>query len=340
MFKVCLRLLLSGLFISPISHGSEMPGPVLENPGALSSNLRWTIDLSSRAMVSTDNGDLAMQHVIGLDLHKVFSGPGGDWGTLIFQPYLVKLQDVNPPPFTFDDPDDTKLTWRMVNFNYTGLSRGRINFRVGHFEVPFGLEQNIDTNGTLRQYTFKDRGIKADWGATVNGVLPAVEYEMAISRGSGLDYSDNHDPYLFSGRFGSSSRHNLITGLSFMKGEILGPTGTTKRNRLGVDIAWYTDPFEILLEVSAGEDDSAGRRALLGELSYRSPMQDLHLYVQGRYSSHEKTTGWDDNKTLTLGVNWNLDQRLELSAQLNEQLDAMSGQPDTGSVVAQLRYRF
>ena len=340
MYKVFIVLFFLGFSIPNLTLGNEMTGPKLENPGSLSSNLRWTIDLSSRAIVSTDNGDLSMQHFIGLDLHKVFTGPNGDWGTLLFQPYLVKLQDVEPTPFPFDDPDDTKLTWRMVNFNYTGLSRGRFNIRVGHFEVPFGLEQNIDTHGTLRQYTFKDRGIKVDWGATINGVLPDFEYEIALSRGSGLEYSDNHDPYLFSGRIGSSSSNNLIGGLSFLNGEILGPAGTVKRSRLGLDIAWYTGPFELLLEASDGEDENAGRRAVLGELSYRSPMQDLHLYMQGRYSSHEKTGSWDDNSMLTLGINWSVGQKLEISAQLNDQLDRMTGQPDTGNFIAQLRYRF
>jgi hypothetical protein len=51
-------------------------------------NLRFTVDLSSRISIPTRRGKVGTEHVIGLDLHKVFSDAEGDWGTLRLQPYL------------------------------------------------------------------------------------------------------------------------------------------------------------------------------------------------------------------------------------------------------------
>jgi len=253
-------------------------------------NLRWAIDLSARHKTSLQGEPSSWQHAIGLDLHKVFQNNNGDFGTLVFQPFLVKLTNVRNPPFFFDDGDDWELTWRIANFNYTGIAQGRLNTRIGHFEVPFGLEQNIDTNGTLRQYTFSNRGIKADWGMSVNGVLDRFEYELALTRGSGNNYRTRSDPYLISGRLGTPASHNLVMGVSGFYGETLGANGTTKRQFLGIDVAYYLYQWEFLFEVSGGEINENNTVKMLAEASWRSPMEDLHLYTQLR-NSNDKSNG-------------------------------------------------
>jgi hypothetical protein len=332
--------LLAGLSLLCPGLAQALYGEPYASDGDLTSNLRRTIDLSSRAILATDTGEWSAVHAIGLDLHKVFTGPGGDWGTLLLQPYWVKLKDIERPPYGFNGPNDDKLTWRMTNFNYTGLARGRFNVRAGHFEVPYGLEQNVDTNGTLRQYTFPDRGIKVDWGATINGVLPRIEYEIALSRGSGIDYSDRDNPWLLSGRVGTSSSGSVVAGLSFLRGDILGPGGATRRNRLGMDLTWYTGPYDLMFELSWGNNEGDDRLNGLGEVSFRSPMQVLHVYVQVRYTSQDTQDGWDDESSVALGVGWQVRRQLELTAQLVEALDTMSDKPDTGNLAAQVRFRF
>ena len=135
-------------------------------------NLRMTVDLSSRIGL-TRGGGTAYQHVIGLDSHKVISGEGGDWGTVVMQGYLTRIDNqAQHPPF-FDGADDTQFVYRIVNLNLTRYGRGRFNVRVGHFEIPFGLEHVINTNGTLRDFMHgPNLGVKADWGAGVNGSFP------------------------------------------------------------------------------------------------------------------------------------------------------------------------
>jgi hypothetical protein len=333
----CRSLFVCILALPALAAGAA--GMETEDSGNDFDNLRWTIDLSTRGSYMKGTDDWSGQYALGLDLHKVFTGASGDIGTLLFQPYLVRLDNNSYPPYFFDDGDDWELVWRITNFNYTALARGRFNIRVGHFEVPFGLEQNINTNGTLRQLTFKDRGIKADWGATVNGILTAVEYEIALSRGSGNDIRSTDDPYIVAGRIGSRSDRNLIGGLSFLHGEILGTAGTTERTRAGLDVAWYRGLLEILFELAGGEDAGTDTAYALAELSLRNPMETLHGWLQLRHYQKDTATGWDIASSATLGVVWEPDRHWSLSSQWIEPLEQFSGQDEDSKFQLQARYR-
>ncbi|WP_339900568.1 hypothetical protein [Paraglaciecola polaris] len=69
-------------------------------------NSRWSIDASARANRNTDKPHNAYTYSLGLDVHKVFSRGNEDLGSLMLQPYLVTLNNVNAAPFYFDDGDD------------------------------------------------------------------------------------------------------------------------------------------------------------------------------------------------------------------------------------------
>jgi len=304
-----------------------------------STNLRWAVDISTRHTNSVRGENSSWQHVIGLDLHKVFQNKNGDFGTLLFQPYLVRLTNVKNPPFFFDDGDDWELTWRMTNFNYTGLAQGMFNLRLGHFEVPFGLEQNIDTNGTLRQYTFSERGIKADWGTSVNGVLDKFEYEFAVTRGSGVDLTSRHDPYLFSGRVGTPANNNMVIGLSGFYGEILNAAGTTNRKLIGLDLAYYIYQWEFLLEASGGEQNDSEKVNLLAEVSWRSPLEALHLYSQVRQNFNQSATQWNDSTKLSFGINYEFNTSISLSGEISHDLEVLPTSKIQSNAILQLRIR-
>lgn len=304
-----------------------------------SENSRWTVDLSTRPSYDLNGDDWSSQHVIGLDYHKVFSTERGDIGTLVFQPYWVQLHNVNSPPFIFDDGDDGELTWRIANFNYTALSRGLFNIRLGHFEVPFGLEQNLDTNGTARQYTFSDRGIKADWGVSLNGVLPLLDYEIALTRGSGNEISDRDSPYIFAGRVGTPSTANLVVGLSWLHGDVLTANDSVQRRRLGVDVAYYYRHWEALFEVSGGEDEGVDVANALMELSWRNSNEELHTYLQIRQSQRDEVEGRRNGSSVTLGVNWSIFSKIDLSAQWFRELDTLMAPRKAQRITLQARYR-
>lgn len=302
-------------------------------------NLRSAIDISTRRNEDLKSNNWSSQHVLGLDIHKVFTGSRGDIGTLVFQPYFVRLNNVDMPPFFFDDGDDWELTWRIANFNYTQLANRKLNIRIGHFEVPFGLEQNIDTNGTLRQYTFSHRGIKVDWGMSINGVLPNLEYELSVTRGSGNEYTERDDPYLLSGRVGTSAHNNQVLGFSYLYGDVLGASGTTQRKRIGIDIAHYVNNLEFLFEISGGEDEETEVLNSLGEVSWRNANESVHIFTQLISDGKKMNSSWEDSVTAKLGFQWSLNQHVYLSGAWHKKMDVFSSENKTSKAVFQLRFR-
>lgn len=306
---------------------------------SLLSNYRMAFDLSSRYSESLRDGNDSWAHFIGIDLHKVFSSESGDIGTLVFQPYLTRLSNVRNPPFFFDDGDDWELVWRIANFNYTGFGRGGFNIRVGHFELPFGLEQNIDTNGTLRQYTFSDRAIKVDWGVTANGKYNGLDYEIAVTRGSSNEFTARYDPYLLSGRVGSSAQRNFIVGFSWMYGDVLTAGKAVPRARAGIDIAYYIGPWELLLEASGGNNDGFDTANALLESSWRTPLENLHLYLQYRQLFRETSSDWIDRAQLSWGGRYRFNSKFSVSAEIAHDVDPFEGAERSASARMQVRLR-
>jgi len=341
---------------------------------ALRTNLRFTADLSSR--VGVDNrGGVFFENVVGLDVHKVISGAHGDWGTVILQGYLTRIDNqASHPPF-FDGPHDTELVYRIANLNITRYGRGRFNIRVGHFEIPFGLEQVINTNGTLRDFMHgANLGLKADWGAGVNGSSPHVEYEVTLSRGTGNSISGHGSPYALAGRVGTPSDANFVIGASAFQGRVWNPgavrqwsidirsdssygkdldpllegtvtTGLIERRRVGVDVQWYRGLYGVLAEAAYGHDSGPsgwGRRDVLNtlvEINRGSSDGRVNAYVQGRLFTREPVQ--ERNRTLAsaLGVRLAVNAHWALSAEYATSLLSPSG--TWGSTTrSQIRYRF
>ncbi len=102
---------------------------------------------------------------------------------------------------------------------------GRFNFRAGRFYVPFGLNLQTDTHGTLLQLS-NDRnfGFERDWCAGFWGSLTRdVDYNISYLLGSGYNMSFNGQDGLLTGRLSLGSRYlnefGLEGGISFMSGE-------------------------------------------------------------------------------------------------------------------------
>ena len=61
-------------------------------------------------------------------------------------------------------------------------------------------------------------GIKADWGASINGVMPRFNYELSYTLGTGNEISDS-DGGLVAGRIGTRAGRFFRLGVSFLEGE-------------------------------------------------------------------------------------------------------------------------
>ena len=69
--------------------------------------------------VNPHTNDVSAAQFIGFDMHKVFTGKKGDWGTAVVQGYLTRIDNQKKHPPFFEGEDDWEMVYRIVNFNYT-----------------------------------------------------------------------------------------------------------------------------------------------------------------------------------------------------------------------------
>lgn len=290
-----------------------IPCVSLGGPNGMVSNLRWTMDGAGRRVEQFETGIGRWQNAFGLDLHTTLHDGRRNIATVVIQPYVVLT----------DGPSgsDQDLMLRNANVNFTALSQGGFNVRVGHFEVPYGLEQNLDTNGTLRQYSFSDRGIKLDWGMTVNGVLPTLDYEIALSRGSGVKYRSRAEPYLLSGRIGSPASRQTVAGLSFMHGDVLANGETVERSRLGVDLSYFLGQWEWAAEFSGGREEGKRTWHALMESAWSSPMRAFTAYAQVHRSWGARAQTLVAPARVAFGMDYLAPRNWSFGLQLNQALE-------------------
>ena len=311
-------------------------------PASWNENLRFAIDLSTRQLYSSATESWHQVDFIGTDLHKVFTGKSGDIGTLTLQGYFTRIEDEEIRPGAFDS--EWTYVYRIFNYNHSLLPRGRMNFKIGHFEIPVGLEHTVDTNGTLRDYTHgRNIGVKADWGVSLNGILDGAEYEVSLTRGSGNSWETNGDPYIAAARIGTPSYRNLVLGVSAMTGDIYihnSDGQTVERQRVGVDLQWFLMQYGIFGELSIGEEDGQNISTGLIELNRTANSGAWMAYAQYVYSTLDPVDRpREDASTVHVGAKWDL-TRWDLSLQLSRDLDSYDGISEKNVYVAQARFRF
>ena len=318
-----LLLILASLLFAGVGQANDW----------LPKNTRATLDFSGR--VNDSAGTTWSQYAVGLDVHKVFSGRRGDIGVLTFQPYLVGIRNAPMVPGIFDDNDDWALQWRIANFNYTGIAQGRFNIRLGHMEVPFGLEQVIQTNGTIYQLP-RSGTLKADWGVSINGMLPWFEYELARTQGSGNDLSSDADG-LLAGRIGLPRDRWWWAGLSALDGEIERGPSLVEQRLYALDAGIRLPRgFGLMLQHSQGEEDLSDVEYNLAEVNWTTPVESTFVYSQWRHGRRELAGASTLNRDIHLGLRFEPNASFAASFELRHHLDATENDL-SGSV--QLRYR-
>lgn len=304
-------------------------------------NLRWTIDSSTQQWLNTETDEWSDQYVVGLDLHKVVSTAHRDIGTLTLQPYFVWLPGgpERPRPGFFDGNEAT-LTWRIANFNYIVLARGRLNVRLGHFEVPFGLEQEINTNGTLRQYSNgADLGVKADWGVSVNGHFPKWQYEAGLTRGTGQEYRDTGDPYAFTARVGTPFEQSLALGFSVFEGRTSNHQGLVDRRRVGADVRWSPSSFQFMAEASVGKNADSNVNNWLAEANWANRTESALFYAQMRRFEVNGRSDESTEQTIGIGARWLVRNTFTLAAQITRRTFTQAARTVSNEIRLHVRFR-
>jgi hypothetical protein len=309
--------------------------------GTLSDNLLFAVDVSGRVQYNTSTRQWSTTQFYGFDLYKVFSDDTGDIATMVLQGFATRIDNVNPHPFFFSHGTDWQFLYRMFHVNVRVDPRGRMNVKVGHYEMPFGIEALLNSNGTLRQFgTARNLGVKADWGVTLNGVTRAVEYEVGIGRGSGMEWHSTGSPFQFAGRVGTIRDADQWIGLSGFWGDLWRPNNVQlERRRIGIDLGMHRGPFTWMAEVSGGTNDGDAAVNALLELDWHAPDDEWLLYGQFQAWTQD-TNGWDDNLQLILGMQWAMDSHLVLSLQYIQNLTMFNDASRAAIIQFQTRYRF
>ncbi len=322
--------------------------------GALLDNARLTLDLSARGIVDTGEGDTSSLGAIGIDYHKIISGRSVDLATARVQIYLNRGDDLERRGEYLDDDDDWGIEYRFVDLTYTGLGRGKPYLRVGHFEVPFGLESFIDTNGTVRQTLISEVvGLKDDWGAAIGGELSEFNYEAALTRGTGQEIEFDSDLFAVSGRVGTPTTRARGIGLSGFWGRVedaragarraaLGSSDGVEfdRTRVALDARLEHGRWGLLGEAGGGFDDGDPAWYAFVEGNLRDPRETTLAYAQLRVRGLGVGDEWDEGVDLVGGVRYRPDSHWTLSAEYVQTLDPFRRGDIGGQLVVQLRYRF
>lgn len=161
-----------------------------------------------------------------------------------------------------------------------GRQAGRFNFRVGRFYLPFGLNLQTDTHGTLLQLSNeRNFGSERDWYAGFWGSINAdVNYDLYYLLGSGYDIAFEGQRGLIGSRLSLSNKYlneyGIEGGLSFLGGQRLSEhaldrspsvallsndDGIIDTLRYGGDLRWRhpipTGSITLTTEISAGRDE-------------------------------------------------------------------------------------
>ncbi len=180
---------------------------------------------------------------------------------------------------------------------------GRFNLRAGRFYLPFGLNSQTDTHGTLLQLS-NDRlfGADRDWQATAYGnATKRLDYLAGYVFGAGPDQKLDGQTGMAVGRLGLNgdyiNERGLEAGVSGAYGERLDPhagiDGPIRTWRLGADARKRLDsgigPFTLTGEAAVGEDEDASVWSGLAQADWLHPGRRWGAAVQYVFFEREPT---------------------------------------------------
>jgi hypothetical protein len=287
-----------------------------------------------------------LSNSVGFEYYRKFSGDYGDFLTADVQMRLA--YDSMMP---LQDALGIEVHNAWLQYKLTQMHK----VKVGHFRSPFGLEQVIDTHGTILQtLASMNIGYKKDWGFALEGALPAFDYSLALQAGSGMGVYRRDDSFLSAVRAGSPAGRNAQVGFSLLYGRVLETQGMSTfprprllqdgavlKKRIGLDTQFNTGPFLAKSEVAYGTDEHDQVLGFLFEMNYTVPqMQNLQLELQyNSWQQHLGERGMDDS-SLIAGISFKATKSLTLRAAFVHDLNLMEGAEDDKIILQAYYYGF
>ena len=227
----------------------------------LGENFGFRKELMSQLEFS-DHSKPASRQSAGFELLKKFSTETRTVGSLNLQGRLVRRDRYAPVMNEMEGMDREGWFFEYHNV-YADLFNDPFNVRVGRFYVPFGLNLQTDTHGTLLQLSNeRNFGFERDWYAGLWGTLSEdLSYDAHYQVGSGYDLKYRGQSGLGVARLSLGNRHSFEHGV---EGGVSAKTGKRLSHGLvvpgrdGLDGRLRQPLLAGLLtwtsELSAGED--------------------------------------------------------------------------------------
>ncbi|MDO8356913.1 MAG: hypothetical protein Q7U76_11040 [Nitrospirota bacterium] len=202
-----------------------------------------------------ERGKTASRQSVGFEALKKFSTATATLASFDFQGRLVRRDGFNPvqndmegqgrPGWTFEYHNAYLDLYNVLNPLLSDEQRsntvGHFNLRAGRFYVPFGLNLQTDTHGTVLQLS-NDRnfGFERDWYTGFWGAINShLNYDVYYLAGSGYDLKFKGQSGLGAIRLSLANKYSyeygLEGGLSILGGERLSPDAVKRSQTFASD---------------------------------------------------------------------------------------------------------
>jgi hypothetical protein len=315
---------------------------------------------------TSQRGQPASRQSVGFEALKKFSTDTATLASFNFQGRLVRRDGFHPvlndmegasrPGWAFEYHNVYLDLYNVLNpvlsDEQRGDNVGRFNLRVGRFYVPFGLNLQTDTHGTVLQLSNeRNFGFERDWYTGFWGTINKhLNYDAYYLTGSGYDVKFRGQKGLGALRLSLSnkysSQYGLEAGFSILGGERLSHEAQSRieTRRVGLDgryrRAIRTGLLTFTSEVSGGRDVPDAVFTQLYQTEYLHASRRWGMATQYRRFSQD---GLRADASIIGEVTWYLRNDVGnsnlywIKLNVERQLARMHGPP--GTVVA-LQYYF
>ena len=315
------------------------------------------IYLSSRYSFELEQNE--GRNSLGFILFGTFSGPSGQIGDMNVQFRTAYYNDQfaygkkMPREYT-DRSDDFKVELHNAYLRLRALPP-MLNVRIGHFYVPYGIQPWIDTHGTLLQSPAMEfSGLDRDWGVAIEGQNDKLEYQVGLTRGSGMEYFERDNNFALAGKLSTPriGQHlNDWLGISFLVGRIFDPMAVerlrswdmdekaekfngniVKRWRTGIDGQKIIGPARVRFEISGGKD--AKKEDILGEffeVKYalgKSSRWSTYAQIENLTQAMNRSSR-DSDTTVRWGLSYSFSANYNLQFVVSRDINTVFGKEDT-----------
>ena len=374
--SICLSMLISNNFALAVDDIFDQIDQSLEKPKTISEQKPYLVNLFNAmtdinsyilykeiylsGRYSFDLGKVEGRNSAGFILFGTFSGPDGQIGDLNVQFRAAYYNDqfAYGQKMNRDYTDKSNVFKAELHNAYLRLRAlpPMLNVRFGHFYVPYGIQPWIDTHGTLLQSPAMEFiGLDRDWGVGIEGQNDKLEYQLALTRGSGMDYFERDNNFALAGKLSTPRIGQHIDdwlGISFLVGRIYDPMGVDRlrswdmeekadkfsgnivqRWRTGIDGQKIIGPARLRFEITGGED--ANKEGVLGqflELKYALGKNNRwSAYLQGENLTQNinRPNNRGSDTTVRGGLTYSFSANYNIQFVVSRDLNTVFGKEDT-----------